>query len=163
MNRKTKIAVFISIAVLILAMALYPKIRKLLASENPSQNSRQTMSNADRSGLVVNATVLKPQSLNNMFRVTGVLLPDEEVDLTFESSGKITGIYFLEGSFVEKGSLLAKVNDEPLQAELKKTGDSTAACQGQSIPSADTAGKRCYQPGDLSGSYHTARNTHGRH
>ncbi len=120
MNRKTKIAVFISIAVLILAMALYPKIRKLLASENPSQNSRQTMSNADRSGLVVNATVLKPQSLNNMFRVTGVLLPDEEVDLTFESSGKITGIYFLEGSFVEKGSLLAKVNDEPLQAELKK-------------------------------------------
>lgn len=48
------------------------------------------------------------------------MLPDEEVDLSFESAGKITKIYFNEGSFVKKGTLLAKVNDEPLQAELKK-------------------------------------------
>src|SRR5690606_17188006 len=63
---------------------------------------------------------LRPQTLQNMFRTKGVLLPDEEVDLTFETSGKITDIYFEEGSYVEKGTLLAKVNDEPLLAELKK-------------------------------------------
>ena len=64
--------------------------------------------------------MLKPETLNDVFRTKGVLLPDEEVDLTFETSGKITQINFKEGSFVNKGQLLAKVNDAPLQAELKK-------------------------------------------
>ncbi len=49
-----------------------------------------------------------------------IAVPDEEVDLSFETSGKITDIFFKEGSNVKKGQLLAKVNDNPLQAELKK-------------------------------------------
>jgi membrane fusion protein (multidrug efflux system) len=48
------------------------------------------------------------------------LLPDEEVDLTFETSGRITDIFFREGAQVRRGDLLAKVNDAPLQAELKR-------------------------------------------
>lgn len=47
-------------------------------------------------------------------------MPDEEVDLSFETSGKITNIEFTEGSFVSKGQLLAKVNDSQLQAQLKR-------------------------------------------
>ena len=47
-------------------------------------------------------------------------LPDEEVDLAFESSGKVVAIYFTEGSHVKAGDLLAKINDKPLQAQLKK-------------------------------------------
>jgi membrane fusion protein (multidrug efflux system) len=42
------------------------------------------------------------------------------VALSFETSGKITDIYFKEGTFVTKGALLAKMNDKPLQAELSK-------------------------------------------
>ncbi|HCC52957.1 MAG TPA: efflux transporter periplasmic adaptor subunit, partial [Porphyromonadaceae bacterium] len=41
-------------------------------------------------------------------------------DLSFESSGKIVSIDFLEGTHIKKGDLLAKINDKPLQAELKK-------------------------------------------
>ena len=123
MNRRTKIIVFVTIAILILGMALFPTIKRMLATDNetgapPTQLNPR--GGGARSELVVSATVLKPQVLNNMFRITGVLLPDEEVDLTFESSGKITNIYFKEGTFVNKGTLLAKVNDAPLQAELKK-------------------------------------------
>jgi len=55
-----------------------------------------------------------------MIYSTGSLLPDEEVDLSFETSGKIVGIYFTEGSRVKKGELLAKINDRPLQAQLLK-------------------------------------------
>lgn len=122
MNRKTKIIVFASIAVLILGMAFLPRIKQLFTSGRQDNAPVQsTMAGgASRSALVVNATVLKPQTLNNMFRIRGILLPDEEVDLTFESAGKITNIYFEEGSYVQKGTLLAKVNDAPLQAELKK-------------------------------------------
>lgn len=122
MNRKTKIIVFVSIAVLILGMAFFPKIKQLFISGDHDDASAQlpTAAGNGRSELMVNATVLKPQTLNNMFRITGILLPDEEVDLTFESAGKITDIYFEEGSYVQEGALLAKVNDAPLQAELKK-------------------------------------------
>jgi len=123
MNKKTRVILISSIAVLILGMAFFPKIKRLFASgeksEVPAQGDRNPGS-AGRSALMVNATVLQPQTLNNLFRITGVLLPDEEVNLTFESAGKITNIYFKEGTYVQKGALLAKVNDAPLQAELKK-------------------------------------------
>jgi membrane fusion protein (multidrug efflux system) len=119
MTKKSKIIVFGSIAILILGMAFFPAIRRLFASSDQPEVPIQG-SEASRRELPVSATILTPQTLNNMFRITGVLLPDEEVDLTFESPGKITHIYFREGTFVEEGTLLAKVNDEPLQAELKK-------------------------------------------
>lgn len=51
---------------------------------------------------------------------TGSLLPDEEVELSFETSGKVVAINFTEGTAVKKGDLLAKVNDETLQAQLSK-------------------------------------------
>jgi membrane fusion protein (multidrug efflux system) len=122
MTKKSKIIVIGSIALLILGMAFFPKIKQLLTSGGSDGASVQRVPSfgSNRSELVVNATILQPQTLNNQFGITGVLLPDEEVDLTFESSGKITNIYFQEGTFVKKGDLLAKVNDAPLQAELKK-------------------------------------------
>ena len=123
MNKRTKIIVFATIAVMVLGMAFFPSIKRLLTSNNETGESPSQPNpggGGARSELVVSATVLEPQILNNMFRITGVLLPDEEVDLTFETSGKITNINFQEGTFVNKGTLLAKVNDAPLQAELKK-------------------------------------------
>ena len=63
----------------------------------------------------------KNKALNvNAKIISGKLMPDEEVDLSFETSGKITSIEFTEGSFVSKGQLLAKVNDSQLQAQLKR-------------------------------------------
>lgn len=123
MNKKTKVIIFASIAVLILGMAFFPKIKQLLVSGGNNNTTQPVISapgGGNRAPLMVNATVLTPQTLNNMFRMTGILLPDEDVDLTFETAGKITHIYFKEGSYVQKGTLLAKVNDAPLQAELKK-------------------------------------------
>ncbi|GHS98045.1 MexH family multidrug efflux RND transporter periplasmic adaptor subunit [Bacteroidia bacterium] len=70
--------------------------------------------------LNVNVKVIEPENLIDMIRATGNLMPDEDVDLTFETSGKITNLYFQEGHAVKKGELLAKVNDKPLQAELNK-------------------------------------------
>lgn len=70
--------------------------------------------------LNVKVTVVKEQELKDGIYVSGSLIPDEEVDLTFESAGKITAIYFKEGARVQEGQLLAKINDAPLQAELRK-------------------------------------------
>lgn len=66
--------------------------------------------------LSVRAVVLGEQSLTDGIYVSGSLVPDEEVSLSFETSGKITGIFFKEGARVAQGQLLAKINDAPLQA-----------------------------------------------
>lgn len=70
--------------------------------------------------LNVNGHVMRPTKLTDEYVTTGLILPDEEVDLSFETSGKIVTISFTEGTRVTKGQLLAKVNDKPLQAQLKR-------------------------------------------
>ena len=120
MRKPVKILVIVGIILLILGMIFYPKIKSVFVGDNNEQPTASPMASRGGQTLSVNAIVLKPQTLNDVFRTKGVLLPDEEVDLIFETSGKITQINFKEGSFVNKGQLLAKVNDAPLQAELKK-------------------------------------------
>lgn len=70
--------------------------------------------------LNVNAKIIRPQLLKDEIIISGRLLPDEEVNLSFETSGKIIEINFEEGTYVKKGQLLAKVNDRPLQAQLQR-------------------------------------------
>lgn len=70
--------------------------------------------------LYASGYVLVPTNMNEMIYSTASLLPDEEVDLAFETSGKVVAIYFEEGKPVRKGDLLAKINDKPLQAQLLK-------------------------------------------
>ncbi len=74
-----------------------------------------------RTALPVQAIVIGQQPLAfALDNITASISPDERVDLAFEASGKITNIYFTEDSAVKKGDLLAKINDAPLQAQLKK-------------------------------------------
>lgn len=123
MNKKTRIALIIIIALFILGMALYPKIKSYIKSENEETQPLPPTTSASVSRnrpLNVNAMVLKHHNLDEIVNGKGKLIPDEEVDLSFETSGKITEIFFKEGTNVSKGQLLAKINDKPLQAELKK-------------------------------------------
>ena len=52
--------------------------------------------------------------------VPGSLLPFEETEIRPEVSGKIVSLNIREGNFVNRGTLLAKLYDGDLQAELKK-------------------------------------------
>ncbi len=70
--------------------------------------------------LNVTGYLIKPTTMSDTYNSIGTLIPDEEVELSFETSGKIVGIYFTEGSRVKRGDLLAKINDRPLQAQLEK-------------------------------------------
>lgn len=82
--------------------------------------SIQTPSASRNEVLSIRAIVVQPQSLQEEITISGTILPDEEVSLCFETSGKITEILFEEGARVKKGKLLAKINDSPLQAQLRK-------------------------------------------
>jgi len=68
----------------------------------------------------VNAVVAVPQLLENKIFSTGNILANEEVEIRAEVPGRVMSINFREGSAVRKGDLLIKINDDELQAELKK-------------------------------------------
>lgn len=121
MTRKAKWGVTIAIVILISGMIAYPHLKNhYLASQDAANVPSATVYSPNRQMLNINAEVVKPQSLTDRIVSTGSLIPDEEVDLSFESSGKIVAIYFTEGTQVKEGDLLAKINDKPLQAQLKK-------------------------------------------
>jgi membrane fusion protein, multidrug efflux system len=68
----------------------------------------------------VEGFVIKGQSLPNEVRTSGTIVAFEEVELHPEATGRIQKIFFKEGSSVTKGQLLVKINDDDLQAQLKK-------------------------------------------
>lgn len=121
MTKRVKWGVTAAIFLLIAGMIAYPQIKNRFKA---SQDAKAVVPSAGaairKQVLNINAEVLKFQSLTEKTMVTGSTMPDEEVDLSFESSGKIVAIYFTEGTHVKEGDLLAKINDKPLQAELKK-------------------------------------------
>lgn len=79
-----------------------------------------TTQSRGKKALNINAVVVHPRMLTDEVPIIGSLIPDEEVNLSFETSGKIVEINFEEGTTVQKGQLLAKVNDRPLQAQLQR-------------------------------------------
>lgn len=106
--------IWIIIFVVVAALIAYPKVKT--SKKEPQTNSSQK----NMAGAVVRVAVVSHQNLQEIINTSGSLISDEEVDLKFETSGKITGISFKEGSRVKKGQLLAKLNDQDLQAQLGK-------------------------------------------
>jgi len=116
---KTKWVAIVLIALVIIGMIVYPGLKE---SWNVGQDEKTSAppSSTQRKPLNVSFEVIRPKPLTERINVIGSLFPDEEVDLTFESSGKLVGIYFTEGTMVKEGDLLAKINDLPLQAQLRR-------------------------------------------
>src|SRR5690348_6169216 len=75
---------------------------------------------AKPSDVPVNAVVAMAEKIGNEVYASGTVLANEEVELRPEVAGKILSVNFKEGSHVEKGALLIKINDADLQAQLKK-------------------------------------------
>ena len=119
MNKRLKIGLIILIGIGLAGWGIYSQMPKP-NEELAEADQIMTRQSPSKKVLNVNATIVRPQVLVDEIPIIGSLLPDEEVDLSFETSGKITDINFEEGTHVVKGQLLAKVNDRPLQAQLQR-------------------------------------------
>ena len=64
--------------------------------------------------------VIREKLLNETIEVSGTLLPMDQVVLMPEVSGRITQLFLPEGQRVQKGTLLVKLFDADLQAQLTK-------------------------------------------
>jgi membrane fusion protein (multidrug efflux system) len=76
--------------------------------------------NKERQQTKVDAFVVNPSLLIDEISVSGSLMAFEEVELKNEVAGRVVKINLPEGQFVKKGTLLVKLFDDDLQANLKK-------------------------------------------
>lgn len=64
--------------------------------------------------------VVKTQAFSNQYATSGSLLPNEQVEIHPEVAGRVTGIFFKEGSAVRKGQTLLQLNDGDILANIRK-------------------------------------------
>lgn len=103
----------LTIALVVVFLILSPKILPALGNVLSEPAEEHTPP------LAVDMAVLQPGEFNQVISATGSLLANAQVELSPEVSGKITRLEIEEGTFVEEGDLLVKINDRDLQAELK--------------------------------------------
>jgi membrane fusion protein, multidrug efflux system len=115
-----RITITVVLILLLGAIILYPKFKTAPAAGGNQPQGMQPGGGRATQSLFASGFVLKPSEMSELRKSVGSLLPDEEVELSFETSGKITEIFFEEGTRVKKNELLAKINDRPLQAQLLK-------------------------------------------
>ena len=118
MKKKKWIITALILVVFCAALGIYNFVNG--RKSTPGNEVEEIVAPRKTNTLNVNALVIRTKQLTDGITTVGNLLPDEEVDLSFETSGKIVAINFQEGSAVRKGDLLAKVNDKPLQAQLAR-------------------------------------------
>ena len=115
MNKVTKRIITISVIIIVFAGLAYPKVKPLFESDNT-----ETGNNRSSNILQVEAVELAYESIQDRIFSSGTVQADEVVELSAESDGIITEIYFREGSEVEQGDLLLKINDSELQAQRQR-------------------------------------------
>lgn len=71
-------------------------------------------------GLKAEAYIVAPQSFQSRFAASGSLLPNEQVEIHPEISGRVTAILFKEGSHVSQGQTLIQLYDGELRAQIQK-------------------------------------------
>ncbi|MCW3807054.1 efflux RND transporter periplasmic adaptor subunit [Plebeiibacterium marinum] len=69
----------------------------------------------------VKALVIKPEQYKTSFETTGFLKSLTDLNLVAETNGRITNIYKRKGDNVTAGDVIAKVDDQLLQAQLNAT------------------------------------------
>ncbi len=117
MNKKLKPFFYAALILVLAGIIFYPKLAPLVGGTSAEP---EMVRSAGPQALNVEALIIKPIKLVEQINSSGTLIPDEQVELSFETSGKIVNINFDEGTAVRKGQLLAKINDRPLQAQLLK-------------------------------------------
>ena len=113
MNNVIKSVLFLVIAIIIVGLILYPKLKQ-------DENQPSIASPQESSMTPVEAKIILPERIENVIKVTGAIIANESVALKIEISGKVETINFKEGQRVKKGDLLLSINDDEIVAQLER-------------------------------------------
>jgi membrane fusion protein (multidrug efflux system) len=92
----------------------------MLSGCHEKAEASKTKTSSNQS-VIVDVIVASPRSITNTVEANGNVVANEYVELHPEISGRITYLDVPEGTHVEKGFLIARINDADLQATLEKS------------------------------------------
>ncbi|HEX2936915.1 MAG TPA: efflux RND transporter periplasmic adaptor subunit [Bacteroidales bacterium] len=115
MKKRSKTFLWVALILIVGLIIALPKLR-----ESKKEGKGAGSKSGRQQAVVVKVLEIKPSTLRETVKTSGTLLADEEVDLSFEASGKIEKILFKEGTQVRKGQILAELNNDDLIAQLGK-------------------------------------------
>jgi membrane fusion protein (multidrug efflux system) len=78
---------------------------------------------------VVDVIIAQPQNVSNIIEANGTVVANEFVQLHPEVTGRITYLNVPEGKYVAKGTVIARINDADLVAQLGKSRAALALAQ----------------------------------
>jgi len=78
---------------------------------------------------IVDVIIAKPQTVSNIIEANGTVVANEFVELHPEATGRITYLNVPEGKYITKGTVIARINDADLIANLNKSKASLKLAQ----------------------------------
>lgn len=136
-----KQVVWITLSIVVLGGLAYPKLKPLWHSDAEKLQTATADAKAggkpaaqgkegnqagaggakkDAVPMKVSTFVVTPAPFAETIASTGTLRADEGVELQAETNGKVVSINFVEGTPVKKGTLLVKLNDSDLRANVDR-------------------------------------------
>jgi membrane fusion protein (multidrug efflux system) len=91
---------------------------RVVSNKNKNDESKKS-GDKDRP-TTVTGIVVKTSTFDNNLSLSGSVEANEQIEIHSEVSGIVEGIYFTEGTYVNKGQVLFKVNDIELRAQLRQ-------------------------------------------
>ena len=93
MDKRIKWGIVALIGIGLIGLAIHTFVPR--TNDELAEVEQQKPTTTKKNSLNVNAQIIKPHLLTDKLFVSGKLIPDEEVDLSFETSGKIVDIFFV--------------------------------------------------------------------
>ncbi|MCP1382848.1 efflux RND transporter periplasmic adaptor subunit [Runella salmonicolor] len=127
MSKPVKSILTVLVILIITGLAFYPRLKEYTSKKEekgataPTGGGPAAKGGAKGGGPApINIMVIGNQRLEEKILSTGTIIANEEVDIRSEIAGRITSINFKEGDYVKKGTVLVRINDADLQAQLQK-------------------------------------------
>ncbi len=93
----------------------------VISSVSCSSEKKEDPKAAGRAkNLTAEAYIVQPQTFSEDYVASGTLLPNEEINILSEISGRVTSIMFTEGARVKKGQTLLKIYSADISAQIQK-------------------------------------------
>jgi membrane fusion protein, multidrug efflux system len=109
-----------AVLAVVLAALSIPRLRAGAGPSGAPPPSAAVAPGAPPRALRVATVVATPRALAERLSTTGTLIANERVELVAEVAGKVQQILFDEGSRVESGQLLVKIDDTELLAQRER-------------------------------------------
>jgi membrane fusion protein (multidrug efflux system) len=93
----------------------------LLMTACKSKKEPENVKPAAPPPVVVDVLIATTQTITNSVESNGTVVANESVELHTEVSGRLTFLNIPEGGVIQQGTVIAKINDAELQAQLNKT------------------------------------------